>query len=474
MKYLCETKKSAALILISLVGLGATSNVYAQTSTPVDGRIIVDQTEFAPINTSLGNVVEEVCPQLVGRSNTQQNSPESAERDLQVRCTEMVVARGNGVSGPELEEVLYQANAEEVATQGTGLVRLSAIQTVAVAARLTELRIADAGSGPGLALNQDTGSMHFGYARGGSAGESDFGRWSIYVNGELSSADKDPTANEAGFDLDGGGITAGADYRAKDNLFVGVNLALTTSEADMDNGGALDSDGQSVTAYVTSYNDNGWYFEGTAGFGQNDYEQTRRIIYTLGSTAVNQTALGDTEGDQAFASIGAGKDYVKDALVISISGNLDYLNADIDGFSETISDTRAGFGLGMEVDDQSIDSLRTTLGVQISKSISTNRGVIAPYARAEWVHQFEDDPRSTSARFLSDPFSAGFNNTSNFDGTSIFTLVTDEPDEDYFRLSGGLSSVSANGLQLFAALDTLVGLDDISQFIVTAGIRKEL
>ena len=191
MKYLCETKKSAALILISLVGLGATSNVYATTSTPADGTIIVDQTEFAPINTNLGNAVEELCPQLVARTRTGQNSAGSSERDLQVRCTEMVVARGAGESSAGLDEVLYQANAEEVATQGTGLVRLSAIQTVAVAARLTQLRIADAGSGPGLALNQDTGSMHFGYARGGSAGESDFGRWSIYVNGELSNADKD-------------------------------------------------------------------------------------------------------------------------------------------------------------------------------------------------------------------------------------------------------------------------------------------
>ena len=426
MRYLCETRKSTTLILISLVGLGTTSNVFA-TTTPADGTIIVDQTQFAPINTGLGNAIEELCPQLVARTRTGQNSAGSSERDLQVRCTEMVVARGAGESSAGLDEVLYQANSEEVATQGTGLVRLSAIQTIAVAGRLTQLRIADAGSGSGLALNQDTGSMHFDYARGGSAGESDFGRWSIYVNGELSNADKDETPNEAGFDHDGGAITAGADYRAKDNLFFGVNLALATSEAELNNGGLLDSDGQSVTAYVTSYNDSGWYFEGTVGLGQSDYEQTRRIDYTLGTTTVNQTARGDTEGDQTYASIGAGKDYVRDALLISFSGTLDYLNADIDGFSETISDTRAGFGLGMEVDDQSIDSLRSTLGVQISKSISTNRGVVVPYARADWIHQFEDDPRSTSARFLSDPFSAGFNNTSNFDGTTDFTLVTDEP-----------------------------------------------
>ena len=326
-------------------------------------------------------------------------------------------------------------------------------------------------------LNQDSNSVRFGFTHGGSAGDSDFGRWSGYINGEFASAEKDVTANEAGFDLDRSGITVGADYRARDNLFLGINLAITSSEVDLKNTGLLDSDGTSITAYATTYKDNGWYFEGTIGFGQNDYDQSRRIMYTLSGTAVDQTALSETEGDQFFASIGGGKDYVRGSIVISASGVLDYLSGDIDKYTETINGGGSGFGLGIEVDDQSISSLRSTLGIQASKAISTSSGVVAPYARAQWVHQFDDDPRTTKGRFLSDPFSVDFNQTSSnpavFDGSTIFTLVTDDPDRDYFRLSGGLSFVSANGLQSFAALDTLVDLDSISQYVATVGIRKE-
>lgn len=447
-------------------------------SDPDGGPIVGNGAGLGPNEISFGNAIETLCPRLLNERLKAGVKRDAAETDLQRRCSEIVNARRNDVSVPELNALLRELNVDEAAAQNRGLVELTAITTAVVAGRLEQLRLADAGSqGEAVAYQSGPGRWSYHFETGGGAGDHGFGRWSVYLNGELFTGDRDQTALEAGFDLDGGRVTAGTDYRVTDNTFVGASLDYITSSTDFDNGSALDTDGVDITLYGTTFTDTGMYFEAAVGVGFNDYSQDRRFQYTipalpppagtgLGETIINQTASSDTDGDQFYLSAGVGKDIdVGNGVLANFAASLNYLDASIDGFTETISGGAPGLGMGLRVRDQDIESLRSSLGAQISKSISTGAGVIVPFVRADWLHEFDNDSRTIIASFANDSF---------FGTTTTFGLTTDEPDEDYFRVGGGLSAVFAGGLQGFVAVDSVLGLDDLSYYSITAGISKEL
>lgn len=453
---------------------GFSAQTMAQTSEPAStipdgGRIVGNGQGLSANEISLGNAIEVLCPDLLARRNA--GVPRApTERDLQERCTEVIGARSNGVGVPDLNNILRELNVDEAAAQNRGLVELASISAAAVIGRLEQLRLADAGQrGETVVYKSGPGNVGYHLETGGAAGDEDFGRWSAYLNGELFSGDRDQSALEAGFDIDGNRITVGADYRLNNNTFVGGSLDYITSSSDFDNGSELDTDGIDLTLYGTTFTETGYYFEGTVGFGFNDYKQDRRFTYTIpalpaGTTMVSQTASGDTEGDQFSLSAGVGRDLdLGNGLLANFTGHLNYLDASVDGFTETITGSAPGLGMGLVVGDQDIQSLRSSVGAQISKTISTGSGVVVPFARADWLHEFDNDSRTIIASLVNDPFNVA----------TTFALTTEEPDEDYFRAGGGVSAVFAGGLQGFIALDTVIGLSDFNYYSITAGITKE-
>ena len=463
----------------------ATPLVHAQTTNPpvppASGRIVKDNSPFTPIESDVGVAVENLCPSLVARSNAGINSPGSAERDLQVRCTEMVRAQDfNGVSGNATADILRASTAEEVATQGTQSVELSALYASNVLVRFEQLRTASIG-GPVFAFDEETGNGKLHYEFGGGAGDNGFGRWSLYLNGLFATGDRNETPNAAGFDFDSGVLTFGADYRLGQSSFIGASLSWANSDADLFNGGKVEADSYGLLLYGMTYSPNDIYFEGVLGFGRQDYDQVRKINYSAptpsggATTTVRQDATSNTDGDELVASIGIGKDFVKEANTISLSGHLTYLDIEIDGYQENINNSAPGFGLALEVDKQKIDSLRSVIGLQFSRTVSTAGGVVVPYARGDWIHEFKNDQRQTRARFKDDPFTTGgFLLPSGAPAASTFTLITEAPDKDYFRLGAGISTVRPSGWQGFLALDALVGLKDINAYSIGLGVRKDI
>lgn len=521
-----------------------TTNQGPDRIDPTGDSIVSKGTDLGPNEVSMANVIELLCPQLIRRvpgassnsggsgsssgggastsgvgtsvpstsggsgtnAQNQQNPPvdidfgpllilthlrslraaapvdprSPEEIDLQRRCTELVLYRGN-VRGREgqftdLNTILRELNADEAAAQGRGLVEFSSIRAIAVAGRLQKLRLADAGrAGETVAFDTDRGRFNYNYETGGGAGDDGFSRWSFYANAELSTGDRDATVLEAGYDLDGGRATVGIDYRVGNNGFIGASLDYIGTRADFTNDSRLDTDGYDLTLYGTAYSDSGAYIEGTVGAGANDYKQDRRFRYTvpgvpgpfgtgLPVTTVNQTAKGNTSGDQWFASIGVGKDISSSSgWGGNLSLTLAYLDASIDGFAETISSTAPGFGMGLTIGDQDITSLRSTVGTQVSKAISTGHGVWVPFVRADWIHEFDNDSRTIIGSFANDSISS-----------SVFQLTTDEPDQDYFRVGGGLSAVFAHGLQAFLSVDAVLGVENTNYYTAAIGIRKEL
>jgi uncharacterized protein YhjY with autotransporter beta-barrel domain len=472
--------------LCSQVTMAQVSN---DSGSPVSNELVGDLSvgQTSP-EAVTGIAIENLCPQLAFREGEQQNS--QFQSDLLGRCGDLTFDET-----PQ-DVSLRLVATEEMATQETEIAELSTGQLNSISARLAGLRNSIQTSVKQVSLtNSQPGVVAFqlndyGFGAGAGDGIADSGRLGAYINATVGSGSKDQTANESGFDIDATAFTFGMDYRLGQGKFVGAALGLNSSESEMsNNGGNIDSDGTSLMAYGTKALNDNMYIDGTIGIGQYDYDTVRNLNYVASGTPVIQQALGSTEADMTFASFGIGRDssYKQDqGFLLSYSGRLNYLDADVDGFTERMSNQGAsGFGMNMEMDSQQIESLTSVLGIQMAKVVSTSSGVVIPYVGLSYIHEFEDDPRIIRARFANDPFSTGFNQTNgtNVTGTSassngqsvptIIDITTDAPDSDYFRLAFGTSGILPGGKNWFVALDTLIDLAGTSYYSVSAGFRAE-
>jgi len=180
-----------------------------------------------------------------------------------------------------------------------------------------------------------------------------------------------------------------------------------------------------------------------------------------GTTTVNQAAQGDTHGDQYAFSVGAGYDWNIQGVTITPFERLEYTKLHVDGFQEDMSNTANGFGLALAFEGQNVESLVNVLGAQASYAISTGIGVLLPQVRFEWRHEFKDDARTLTARFVNDP------------ARTPLGLVTDNPDRDFFNLGVGLSATFRGGIAAFVSYETVLGLAQITAHNVVWGVRFE-
>ncbi len=464
--------------ILGLVGLAALASSPAWAF--LGGR---------PVQTGLqsttGVAVQAVCGNFVATAPTN-----ALQQDLFDRCREMVHGANSidgippngdsiGLADPELAAALQQLASEEIATPRTMATETSTNQLSTLGARLTALRAGATGfaaSGLGFAgAEQTLGAETLGLIprageRGGAAAADEaFSRLSGFINGVVSSGDKDATDREDGFDFDTVGITLGVDYRFTDNFVFGGALDFTDTDNDLDErgnvvaGGDVESDGFTLSGYGTYYL-NKYYIDGIVSFGEHDHDLTRRILYSPGPTATgtgatggaNRTATGDTESDLFSLTIGGGYETSRDALTYGAYARLSYLEVDVDGYTE-----QGAQGLDLIVDGQEVKSLVSIIGGRISKAFSRRFGVLIPQGWVEWHHEFEDDSETIVTRYLNDP-------------NALSLLVrTDDPDEDFFVLGGGVSAVFKGGTQAFVDVQTVQGLDDVTNTILTVGGRRE-
>jgi outer membrane autotransporter protein len=109
-----------------------------------------------------------------------------------------------------------------------------------------------------------------------------------------------------------------------------------------------------------------------------------------------------------------------------------------------------------------VTSLQTALGAQLSYALSTESGIVAPQLHLEWNHEFDNDSRPITARYINDPFNL-----------STFSVPTNNPDRNFFTLGAGVATVLPNGVSLFADLRTVLGYEDLDIWGITAGARLE-
>jgi outer membrane lipase/esterase len=417
-----------------------------------------------------------LCQELV----QQFSGAPGARGDLRDRCTELVVAADNPSIQSQVQAGLQAMAPEEVPTQGTVSLEMSTLQTALVRDRLEELR----GGANGLAVGgmtvdvrkpripgQLVASLSPGVVLAAQAQEApeSFPRFGVFLNGTLGFTDKDATTREAGFDSTSVAVTGGIDYRIMPNLIVGLSLGYTSIDTDLTapSGRSLDSDAYSASLYGTYYVFSAFYVDATVSGGLTSLDSKRAIQYSIpavsgGTTTVDQTATGETDG--TFYSLGAsaGYDFTIRGFTLSPFGRVIYTRTETDGYRESIPGSDPGFGLPLDVDAQDVDSLLTILGAQVVYPIVTRHAVLAPLVRFEWAHEFLNDSRPIRSQFQEDPTP---------DERTTIQFDTDSPDQDFFTLGAGVSATFRGGISAFALYETVLGLRDVTSHRVTAGVR---
>lgn len=429
-------------------------------------------------------------PTICGSLDPSPPLPVTGRDDLKRRCDELA-----GAGAPDLP--LRQVASEEVATQGRNAVETS---TKTIGARLAALRRGASGiniQGLGVNIKEPTLPGTLVAALGPFAAASStpqtptpttpspFAGLGLFANGIFSVGDRDPTSNEDGFDFHIYGVIAGLDYRFTPKLVLGGAFTYQSTANDLDNtmtlrlgvptsvnGGSADTRSYGFSLYGTYYVLEQLYVDGILGFGWNDYRLDRVINYGLGvipsgpTPLVNQIARTDTNGHQFSFSVGAGYDFKQGPWTYGPLARLQYIKLNIDGYQEKINNTNPGFGWALALDSQDVESLTTVLGGRASYAISTGLGVLLPQVRIEWEHEFKDDSRLITARFVYDPQRQFPDHTIRF--------TTDSPDRNYANLGVSLSATFRGGIAAFIDYETVLGLAHVSRHDITLGVRGEL
>ena len=437
----------------------------------------VDQAAGQTPEQEMSSTVNVVCPQLADNSA----SLDPAENDVFLRCRELrgpyPTLNSSQVNG------LSNMTSTQTDTMRASTVNVSYAQFATVTGRLAYLR--GLGSG-GLALNIDNDNtdpiMFAGPVTAAAGGNTSNvqelemlgGRLGLFLNGTYATGNQDATNLEPGFDFDSWGVIGGADYRFTDTHFLGLALGYSWTDSDVDNNaGNVDADGYGISAYGTYYVDN-FYFNAIGTYANKDYNITRNLNYTVagvpagsGITTVNQKFEADPDSNEYSFSVGGGYDFNVRKFTLSPYLRLDYLSIKIDAYKEKLATPNAapGFGLALQVEEQTINSFTSNLGGQIYRDFGAGKSVLTPYLRAEWVHEFDNDARNITAGFINVPV-----------GTAGNTIIipTDDPDRNFFNFGLGLSATLPRGIMAFADWQTILGLSNVTLNQITAGLRFEL
>ncbi len=302
----------------------------------------------------------------------------------------------------------------------------------------------------------------------------EFGRFSLSTQFKFEEfdEDRDDLENERGYDGETWTFQVLGDYRVSDEWVVGALLGFDRSDSDFDpdNAAAAFTPGGSEggvetdTYYLnlfTSYNiTDSLYVDGALGYGYADYDLQRNAIFLDPGRTTPTTidARADTQGHNFSAGGGVGYDFSFGALSVGPYARANVVYTTLDGYTEN---DPVNTGLALIVEDSEATSVTGVLGARASYAFGFTWGVVVPQVRAEYEHEFKDDPRDVDTQFAADVSGA------------IVSVISDDPDRNYWNLGAGVLVVLPNGWMPFVDVEALVGHSTLDRARVTGGLRAE-
>lgn len=427
-----------------------------------------------PSEQSMSDATLAMCPTLGARRDSDFIQQSAEEAQLNDFCDALV---GGAFGGSD--DNWSMVNGEEMQNVQSQVTKIRDLQNGSIFARLEALRSGKVGRGidvAGLRLDVSDQTMLGGAGSDQLLDENsvfqnvNWPRLGIFLSGGVRFGDKDATGQAGGFSFDARGVTIGADYRLTDQLVLGAAVGYTNFDIDFDTTSAsvagqdLSSDGVTFAGFGTYYPSDRFFVDGVLSLGWTSYDSTRRIVAISNDPAVDSvdaTTKGDFDAFYYGASSNFGYDYpLTGSLLLTPSLRLDYVKAEIDGFSESADESDE---VSLAFGDQDAESLTSQLGVELSRKFSTDLGVITPSFRATYIHEFLGDDEGVKVKYKADPTNL-----------SEFELPTEGRDRHYTTLGANVTATLPNGFSTFADYGTVLGLRDFDIHSISIGLRKEL
>jgi outer membrane autotransporter protein len=461
-----ETGTSTGSLIVTIDSSTTTIPLSGSAESPVTSDnpvadLLEPYTGGNPNLSSLAQVIGEACPS--GRLTDR----------LQEDCNAVVGAARDG--DPNTASALQQVLPESATKANQSSRQGGEAQIRNLGSRITALRAGARGlSFQGLDLLIDDQSLAIGtiaqaYNRQRGAGASSDNpllesRLGIFVTGDISTGSQDETDLESGLDFDTYGLTTGADYRLTDNFILGGALGFVDTTTELKNEAAeIDTQGYSLSLYGTYYAEQNYFVDFSLAYGANNFDQSRRINYQLDDLAdVDQKVSADYDGNTFSLFLGSGYDFYRGVWSFGPRADLEYIKSDVDGFTEEVSNPNVdGGGWATRVEGSDQTWLTLKLGGRLAYTHSADWGVLIPYTRLDWLHEFEDDAQVFTAYFIGDP------------NAQAIQIETDDPDRDYLRLRIGTSAQFQNGMVGFIDYGTILAHSDWTAHTLSIGLRTE-
>jgi outer membrane autotransporter protein len=327
------------------------------------------------------------------------------------------------------------------------------VQTANLKRRLEDVRAGDNGfNSSGFSLNGGASNFSGGLAGvtgpEGKSGPSVMtptpeNRWGVWVTGIGEFANVESSNGAAGYDIQTGGVTFGVDYRVCSIFAVGLTAGYANMNADLPNGGSLDVNSGQFGIYATLFG-SGFYADAAFTGGPSGYDTHR--------TALLGSANGNTDGGNFNALIAVGYDWKRGGLSIGPTANFQYSYVGIGGFTES------GSIAPLNIDNQSVESERTAIGMKASYEWKLGHVIIKPEISAAWQHEFGDQSYSIVASFA------------NGAGNS-FTVSSPPIGRDSLLIGAGTAVLLNDRISIYAYYDGELLRTNYQSNSVSAGVR---
>jgi len=252
--------------------------------------------------------------------------------------------------------------------------------------------------------------------------------------------------NAPGFNSRVGGAVVGADYQLTEQVLLGGSFGYARSRVTGSEGtGRTEGNSYQVAGYG-SWTPGAFFVDGSIGYTFSDFESRRNL--SLGS--FSGTAKGNTTGGDLGLALRAGKRFDLAGFAVEPDAGFAYDRITTDGFTES------GAGaFNLTVGKNTVNSLRSSVGGRISRSLKTNEGItVEPELRAHWQHEILDENASTTSSLVGVPFS----------------VQNAKPGRDAAVVGASLAGVLSDQVKIFAAYDATVRANQ-TDHALTGGIR---
>jgi outer membrane autotransporter protein len=240
----------------------------------------------------------------------------------------------------------------------------------------------------------------------GVAGFS-FGNANIWARGadQFGSATAPSSGSGVGYDINRAApLIAGVDWRLDNGIVAGVAATYVATSAKFKDGSSTNVNSYQGAAYA-GWTGGPWYALGSVVASFNEFG-TSRLLTPFGlpgdatSSPSGQSYQGHAEAGYHWGVPAAGVN-----VSVTPYAALDYVNAHLQGFSET-----GGLG-ALSVNAADANSLQTTLGVRLTSRIAMgNTGALIPELRLGWNHEFLDASQKITASLVG-AAGSGFSST---------------------------------------------------------------